>query len=150
MIPILPLLFIASVFGALALSTRKSTGGKLVDSRGTFSSGDQLSAEEGLRGLPPMERMGLPNITPRLVPEEERLLALLVLFARDKRFKAGEKRYLTADLALEALRLAQKFNLPKTAMAIRKDGPVPNDEYLRGRPQDIRQLVLSYGSKGRV
>ena len=84
----------------------------------------------------------------RLSPEQERLLSLLVLFARDKKYPAGQKRYLSAPTALDAVKLARSLNLPATANAIRNDGPVPDNEYLPGRSESIRQLVIRYGTTG--
>jgi len=86
----------------------------------------------------------------RFSPEEERLFSLLVLFARDKRYPAGQKRYLTPEMALEALLLSKQLGLPKTVMAIRKDGAIPDDEFLRGLSGSVRQLALSYGTGGRL
>lgn len=86
----------------------------------------------------------------RLAPEQERLLSLLVLFARDKRYPAGQKRYLSPQTALDAVQLARNLNLPATANAIRNDGPIPDNEYLPGRSQSIRQLVVTYGTTGKA
>lgn len=87
---------------------------------------------------------------PPLAPEQTRLLSLLVLFARDKQFGAGEKRFLSPAMALEATRLARAMGLPKTSMAIRKDGPIPNDEYLTNRADSVRKLTVTYGTTGKA
>jgi hypothetical protein len=99
----------------------------------------------------PFHRIGEGAIEARrLSPEEERLLSLLVLFARDKRYPAGQKRYLTPEMAIEALLLTKQLGLPRTGLAIRKDGAIPDDEFMRGRSGTVRQLTLSYGTGGRL
>ncbi len=87
---------------------------------------------------------------PALKPEQERLLTLLVLFARDKKNKAGNKKYLTAPMALETVKLARRLSLPKTAQAVINDGPIPDDEHIAGRSESVRQLTLKYGTTGKA
>lgn len=84
---------------------------------------------------------------PPLLPEEERLLSLLVLWSRDKKFPPGHKRYLSRVMAHEMLRLAQRMRLAKTARAIMEERPLPDDEMFARRGISVRQAVLSYGSK---
>jgi hypothetical protein len=87
---------------------------------------------------------------PPLRPEQERLLSLLVLFARDKKYPPGGKRYLTAPIALETVQLARRLSLPKTAMAVRSDGAIPDDEHIAGRSESVRALTLKYGTTGKA
>jgi hypothetical protein len=87
---------------------------------------------------------------PPLAPQYERLFALLVLFARDKKFPAGFKQYLTPNTAIEAVKLARGLNLPRTALAIRSDGPLPDNEYIPGRTESIRELAYRYGTTGKA
>jgi len=94
----------------------------------------------------------IPSTPPprALMPEHERLLSLLVLFAKDKKHASGHKRFLTLNMAKEAVRLSNAMGLPKTATAIKKDGAVPDDEFLRGRSESIRSLVVKYGTTGKA
>lgn len=94
--------------------------------------------------------LALATAGPPLKPEAERLLALLVLFAKDKKFPAGQKRYLSVPTALEAVRLAEHLGLHRTARAIRKDGRIPIDEYLPGRAVPLRTSVISYARTGKA
>ncbi len=87
---------------------------------------------------------------PPLSGEAQRLLAYLVLFARDKPNPAGSKKFLSYSAAREAVALATHFGLHKTARAIKVDAPVPDDEYLPGRTVSIRQSVVSYGTTGKA
>lgn len=87
---------------------------------------------------------------PQLRPEQERLLSLLVLFARDKKYPAGQKKYLTAPMALEAVQLSRRLSLPRTAQAIRSDGAIPDDEHIAGRSDSVRALTLKYGTTGKA
>jgi hypothetical protein len=87
------------------------------------------------RALAPVE-------TP-LLPEEERLFCLLRLFFLDKRHPPGEKRYLTRPLAIEAAKVASKLGLPRTAQAIWRDDPLP-EELLPGRGKTVKAAFASY------
>ena len=87
---------------------------------------------------------------PPLSPAATRLLALLVLFARDKKFPPGQKAFLSPNTALEAVRLARHLGLHKTAMAVRKDGAIPDNEFLPGRTVSIRKSVYLYGTTGKA
>jgi hypothetical protein len=155
MLPIIPFLF---VVGIIALAVKSAEGNGPAGSSPAGSSPTKaLAPVKGTRMkgalARPFHRVGEETgVTParRLSPEEERLLSLLVLFARDKRYAAGQKRYLTAEMAVEALLLTKQLGLPKTGLAIRKDGAIPDDEFLRGRSGSVRQLVLSYGTGGRI
>lgn len=108
--------------------------------------------------LPPVPRAmkSLPAMAPAstrkaLEPEQERLLSLLVLYVKDRKHGPGEKRYLTPPMASEAYRLTRVFHLPRTASILRRgDGPIPDDEYIHGRGEPLRQLVLSYALTGKA
>ena len=138
MLPVIPVVLFASIIGLLALCSKSpdKVGSTLPPRRLQGVGGD-------FQTLPQTE-------TRRFLPEEERLFSLLVLFARDKKYRAGQKRYLTPEMAVEALMLSKQLGLPKTVMAIRKDGAIPDDEFLRGLSGSVRQLTLSYGTGGRA
>jgi len=137
MLPVIPFVLFASLIGLLVACSK---------------SPDKIAS------APPRRLQGvsgdfqtLPQTeTRRFLPEEERLFSLLVLFARDKKYRAGQKRYLTPEMAVEALMLSKQLGLPRTVMAIRKDGAIPDDEFLRGLSGSIRALTLSYGTSGRL
>jgi len=84
----------------------------------------------------------------RFIPEVERLLSLLVLYSRDRVFLPGEKRYLSKSCAHEAHALALRLRLRKTARAMENDGPLPDDEFIRGR--SVASAVISHGTHGRL
>jgi hypothetical protein len=91
-----------------------------------------------------------PKRVAPLSPEVQRLLSYLVLFARDKPNPPGEKKFLSYAAAMDAIGLAKQLGLPKTAVAIKRDGPVPDDEYIPGRAASVRELVVSYGTTGKA
>jgi hypothetical protein len=138
--PFVPLLLLASLVTAIVVSARSAQAEEVPKPKRLVPRATHVLGQEAV---------ALAE-SRRYTPEEERFLSLLVLFARDKRYPAGQKRYLTTELAIEALRLANQFELPKTMLAIRKDDALPDDEYLRGRSRSIRQLALSYGTGGRL
>jgi hypothetical protein len=158
MLPIIPFLLVVGII-ALAVKSAEGSSPPTAGPAGLLTAGTPraIAPVKGTRMkgalARPFHRVGEETgVTParRLSPEEERLLSLLVLFARDKRYAAGQKRYLTAEMAVEALLLTKQLGLPKTGLAIRKDGAIPDDEFLRGRSGSVRQLVLSYGTGGRI
>lgn len=109
----------------------------------------EMMGYENARPVPGGLLPAVPD-PPALQPEQTRLLSLLVLFARDKQFGPGQKRFLSPAMAIEAMRLAKAMDLPNTSMAIRKDGPIPDDEFFPNRGDSIRKLTLSYGTKGKA
>jgi hypothetical protein len=119
-----------------------------------FGMGNDLASDDTVTPtyMPPpgARKLLAANGQQRLAPEQERLLALLVLFARDKKYPAGQKRYLSASTALDAVQLARQLNLPATANAIRNDGPIPDNEFFPGRADSIRKLTVTYGTTGRA
>jgi hypothetical protein len=104
--------------------------------------------DAGPRRLPPYQNASEPAgmVGPPLKPEEERLLALLVLWAKDKKNPLGRKRYMTPSLASEIVRLCVRLGLPGTGRAILKDGPIPEGETLRGRGISVRRAIVAYGT----
>lgn len=88
---------------------------------------------------------GLPG--PPIQPEEERLLALLTLWLKDKRFPPGKKRFMTRALAVEAAKLAAQLGLPATASALLKDGHLPHGERMGRRGITVKQAILIYNGK---
>ena len=144
-----PLLAGAVILGFFAwVAGDKKTG---VTGFGMGNEPPQLDADPTyLPPTPKGQRLLAGSPQKRLSPEQERLLSLLVLFAKDKKYPAGQKRYLSAATALDAVQLARSLNLPATANAIKTDGPVPDDEYLPGRSESIRKLVVTYGTTGRA
>jgi hypothetical protein len=110
------------------------------------SAGYIIDQARAPRALSPVRPEGNGRSEPRLRPEEERLMSLLVLFARDKKFEAGRKRYLSPSTALDAVQLARRMNLPRTAEAITTDGPIPDDERIPGRSKSVRRMVLDFGT----
>ena len=83
---------------------------------------------------------------PPIQPEEERLLTLLVLWAKDKKFPVGQKRFMTAGLATEAARIAMRLGLVGTARAVMSDGPIPAHESLGRRGISVRKAVVEFAS----
>jgi hypothetical protein len=83
---------------------------------------------------------------PPIQPEEERLLTLLVLWAKDKKFEPGKKRFMTAGLAAEAARIAMRLGLVGTARAVMSDGPIPAHENLGRRGITVRRAVVEFAS----
>jgi hypothetical protein len=83
---------------------------------------------------------------PPIQPEEERLLTLLVLWAKDKKFPVGQKRFMTAGLAKEAAKIALRLGLRGTARAVLSDGPIPADENLGRRGISVRKAVVEFAS----
>jgi hypothetical protein len=148
-----PVLIGAAIAGLIAWAVRDKTTGVVGPGMGYDNQipiPPGMDMQQKVITSVPLKQIGSSKEAPRLKPEQERLLSLLVLFARDKKYPAGQKRYLTAPIALEATRLAASMNLPKTSMAIRKDGPVPNDEFIPGRAESIRELTVKYGTTGRA
>jgi len=135
------------IFGALAAMLAWAVRPKPTGITGpAFMGLDEAPQPMGRPKLGPV----IDEVRPDLKPPYVRLLSLLVLFLRDKKFPAGGKKYLSPNTALEAVKLARALGLPKTAMAIRTDGFLPDDEHIPGRTEDIRQLVVKYGTTGKA
>lgn len=134
----LPVIALAGLAGLIAWIVRPKTTGIV---RAPEIAGDVVAQ--------PQKALAASR-QPPLQPEEERLLSLLVLFARDKKNPPGGKRYLSLNTAREAVGLARRFGLPKTARAIQRDDAVPTDETLPGHTASIRESVVSYGTRGRA
>lgn len=141
---IVPLLIVAGIVGGLAWLVKPKGTGVVGEAIGM--GGDNAKPIPG--GYIAISPEALPESD--LSPEQQRLLALLVLFARDKQYGPGQKRFLSMPMALEATRLAKAMSLPKTSMAIRKDAPVPDDEYFPQRSDSIRVLTVRYGTTGKA
>lgn len=88
--------------------------------------------------------------TRALSPEEERLLALLVLYQKDQAYPAGEKRFLNATLAHEAAKLAILRGLPRTVEAMREDRPLPSGEMFPGQEMSVAAATVVYSRHGRL
>lgn len=145
---IVPALILAGIIGGIAWLVRPKGTGVVGEAIGMCAS----IGEENAKPIPGGYRYRDPAALPEmdLAPEQQRLLSLLVLFARDKQYPAGKKRYLTAPMAYEASQLAKKMGLPRTSMAIRKDAPVPDDEFFPERADSIRVLTVKYGTTGKA
>lgn len=158
MIPIL-------LFGALATAVIYAlSGGKdsyLNQARGWYNTYEKVKEVKGIvapKNLPSLgttssmkgQLLPFPPNQPPLSGEAQRLLAYLVLFARDKPNPPGSKKFLSYNAAGEAVAIAHHLGLHKTARAIKVDAPVPDDEYLPGRTVSIRQSVISYGTTGKA
>jgi hypothetical protein len=178
MLPILPIALLAMIIGyALGRGPNKKLpevgrpGKKLLDMGLVLGYSDQEIANvyEGREPdgstrrdprLPPIPRAMLPALKSSspsgsrampLSPEQERLLTLLILYAKDRKNPPHRKRYLTAPMAEEALRLTRVMNLPRTSRVLKHgDRPIPDDEYIPGRAENLRTLVLTYGTTGRA
>lgn len=81
---------------------------------------------------------------PPLQPEEECLLCLLTMWAKDKKFPAGQKRYFTRELAVGTAKRAMKLGLRGTAKAVLTDGPIPEDEQMGRRGVTVRQAIIAF------
>jgi len=84
-----------------------------------------------------------------LTPDEERFLALGVLYQKDLPLPPGEKRFLTRSMARELLALARKLDLPRTVAALCADRPLPANEPFRNRRASVAECVLNY-SRGAI
>lgn len=104
------------------------------------------------KALPPYREAKEPAgfAGPPMLPEEERLLSLLVLWSRDKKHPRGQKRYLTDEMARELLHLCVRLGLRGTARAVLTDGPIPAKEPMGRRGITVRHAVISFGSHGRL
>jgi hypothetical protein len=150
-----PILIFAALGGFIAWAVRPKTTGIIGPGMGQDDPAaiDSPSMSPMITGgrmlmLPSIDSVAPP--LPPLKPQQERLLTLLVLFARDKKYPAGQKKYLTAPMALETVMLARRLSLPKTAQAVRSDGAIPDDEHIAGRSESVRQLTLKYGTTGKA
>lgn len=131
-----PVVILAALLGGVALLPRLKKSG----AKGVMVSGE---AEY----FAPNQA---PQLAKPLVPEVERLLVLLVLWGKDKRFPRRHKRYLSRELALEAFFLARRFCLMDTARAIVFDGPLPCDELLPGTRTPIPLAVVLWAKQGHL
>lgn len=106
----------------------------------------------GRKALPAFREAPEPEgfMGPPLLPEEERLLSLLVLWARDKKNPPGRKRYLNRQLAGELVRLAHRLGLRGTVRAVLTDGPVPEREMMGRRGITVRSAIVAYGTRGKL
>jgi len=140
-------------FAALATTLLYAlTGGKKAFVSQSQATPPKTTMAGSLEALPPDATGSNALVSSQLPlsPEATRLLSLLVLFARDKRYPAGQKQYLTPTTAIEAMRLARKLGLPATSMAIRKDAPLPAFESLPGRLVSVRESVVQMLRTGRA
>jgi hypothetical protein len=135
---------LAGIVAAIANTSREKRGGLLSIGEATD---DEVPIPLALRRKQ-LAAMKIPAGPSPLKPEQERLLSLLVLFSKDKKYPTGQTRYMNYTMASEAMNLANQLGLPRTANAIRTGGPVPDSEYLPGRTESIRQLTLKYGTTG--
>ena len=81
---------------------------------------------------------------PPLLPEEDCLLCLLTLWAKDKQFPPGRKRYFNRQLAVETAKRALKLGLRDTARAVLTDGPIPAGEKMGRRGVTVRDAIVIY------
>lgn len=85
-----------------------------------------------------------------LAPEEERLIMLLVLYQKDQGFPAGSKKYLTRDMAHEAVRLARQMRLLQTIRAMLDDRPLPSTERFPGREFSVAMATVLHSRTGKI
>jgi hypothetical protein len=138
---ILPFLLFAGLGLGLTVAGKKKLGQPIVDT--------QVAGNESMPpiGLPtwltrPPDDMGAG--TTRLIPEQERLLTLLTLFVKDRKFPPGRKRFMNRALASETIRCAKKFDLPKTAKAVLMGKPLPTGERFPHTKRSVSQAVGLY------
>jgi hypothetical protein len=100
----------------------------------------------------PFQESRIPEgvLGPPLVPEEVRLLTLLILWAKDKQFPIGKKRFMTMGLAKELVTLATRLGLLGTANAVLTDGPIPEREKLGRRGITVRAAIVAFNRKGNL
>jgi len=83
---------------------------------------------------------------PPLQPLEERLLSLLILWGKDKKYPALKKRYLNRTLLLEAVKIAKQLGLRGTARALLTDGRIPAYEKMGNRGVTVMQAVMAFSN----
>jgi len=131
----LPVIIIGGIIGLIAWGSRDKrtgvTGYALAPVGAVFQDAKE---PEGLLGPP-------------LQPMEERLLSLLVMWAKDKKFPPGKKKFMTKTLAEETARTALKLGLVGTAKAVLSDGPVPEHEKLGRRGITVRKAIVMFARR---
>lgn len=132
----LPILILAGIGGLIAWTVREKHTGVAGLLTPMGSATVDSSTPTGFLGPP-------------LQPEEERLLALLILWAKDKKFPPGQKRFMTAGLAKELARISARLGLMGTARAVLSDGPIPAEEKLGRRGLTVRQAVIEFAKSQR-
>lgn len=135
-----PILLFTGLAGIIAWAARPKVTGVIGN------------AQANQKALPAFRDSGTPAgfMGPPLQPEEERLLALLVLWAKDKKYSPGQKRFMTRALAEEIVKLGNRLGLVGTAAAILRDGPIPPDEILGRRGITVRNAIVTYAKKGKL
>ena len=106
------------------------------------------------RALPAPTRLQNENVAPGFVgpplhPLEERLLCLLVLWGKDKKFPAGQKKYLNKRMLIEAAKLAVQLGLKGTARALLTNGKIPAGEQMGRRGVTVMDALIAYTRAGK-
>lgn len=83
---------------------------------------------------------------PPLQPLEERLLTLLILWGKDKKYPPLQKRYLNRTLLIEAAKIARQLGLRGTARALLTDGRIPAYEKMGTRGVTVMQALMAFSN----
>lgn len=141
----LPVIIIGGIIGLIAWGSRdKRTGvtGYALAPVGAFQNAPNPPGSAFQDAKEPEGLLGPP-----LQPMEERLLTLLVLWARDKKFPSGQKKFMTRSLAEETARTALRLGLVGTAKAVLSDGPIPEHEKLGRRGITVRKAIVMFARR---
>lgn len=83
---------------------------------------------------------------PPLQPLEERLLTLLILWGKDKKYPPLKKRYLNRTLLIEAAKIARQLGLRGTTRALLTDGRIPAYEKMGTRGVTVMQALVAFSN----
>lgn len=135
-----PILLLFGLSGLIAWAAKPKPTGVV---------GGEITARARPRALPAYGDAATPTgfMGPPLLPEEERLLSLLTLWMKDKKYPAGNKRFLTKELARDLIKLCLRLGLSRTAAAVLRDRALPEGEMLGRRGITIRQAIDSYSMR---
>lgn len=141
----LPIIILAGLGGIIAWTVREKNTGMTGHLLAPIGASDALPPKKMYRDAKTPEGF----LGPPLQPEEERMLTLLILWAKDKKYPAGQKRFMTAGLAKELAKIAVRLGLLGTARAVLTDGPIPAGEKLGRRGITVRDAIVLFAKAQR-